>query len=88
MRLYVGRMSFDPHEGVGYAYLAVAGHIEARVGSGELAPGSQLPPERELAEEYGVAYATVRRAMQVLRERGVVVTLHGRGTFVSPPSTG
>jgi DNA-binding GntR family transcriptional regulator len=46
-------------------------------------PG-QPPPrsERDLAEYYGVAYATVRRAMQVLRERGLIETIHGRGTYV------
>ena len=37
-----------------------------------------------LAEEYGVAYQTVRHAMQVLRERGLIITRQGRGTFVAP----
>ncbi|TGN85553.1 GntR family transcriptional regulator, partial [Streptomyces griseoluteus] len=36
-------------------------------------------------QEYGVAYLTVRRAAQVLRERGLIVTVHGRGTFVADP---
>jgi len=44
----------------------------------------KLPGERELAEQYGVAYTTVRRAMEVLRDRGVIITRQGRGTFVSP----
>ena len=35
------------------------------------------------ADEYGVAYVTVRQAMQVLREQGLIVTIHGRGTFVA-----
>jgi DNA-binding GntR family transcriptional regulator len=30
-----------------------------------------------------VAYTTVRHAMKILRERGVIVTIHGRGTFVA-----
>jgi GntR family transcriptional regulator len=48
-----------------------------------LAPGARLRAERELAEHYEVAYGTVRRAMEVLRERRLIETIHGRGTFVT-----
>jgi len=64
-------------------YRRVADDIAARIASGELKPGTRLRPERELAEHYGVAYHTVRRAMKVLRERGLIVSIHGRGTFVA-----
>ena len=64
-------------------YEQVAEHIAARIEARELPPGSKLPPERDLADEYGVAYNTVRRAMDVLRERGLIVTMHGRGTYVA-----
>ena len=46
-------------------------------------PALRLRAERELAEHYEVAYGTVRRAMAVLRERGLIETIHGRGTFVT-----
>nr|WP_234436181.1 GntR family transcriptional regulator [Streptomyces sp. NRRL S-813] len=59
--------------------------IEARIRAGALQPGARLPAERDLAQEYGVAYLTVRRAAQVLRERGLILTVHGRGTFVANP---
>ena len=36
---------------------------------------------RDLADEWGVAYQTVRRAMRELRERGLVVSRVGKGTF-------
>jgi GntR family transcriptional regulator len=65
----------------------VADDIATRIASGELKPGSRLRAERELAEHYGVAYGTVRRAMEVLRERGLITTIHGRGTFVSAPES-
>ena len=42
-----------------------------------------MPPERELAHDTGVAYDTVRRAAVLLRERGLIVTVHGRGTYVA-----
>jgi DNA-binding GntR family transcriptional regulator len=64
-------------------YVQVADHLAGRIQRGELAPGSRLPPERELAAFYGVAYDTVRRATSLLRERGLIVTVHGRGTFVA-----
>jgi DNA-binding GntR family transcriptional regulator len=49
------------------------------------APGRlrKLPAERSLAEEYGVSCITVRHAMAFLRERGLIVSIHGRGTFVA-----
>jgi DNA-binding GntR family transcriptional regulator len=42
-----------------------------------------LPGERALAEEFGVALGTVRRAVQELRERGAVVTLPSKGTYIA-----
>jgi DNA-binding GntR family transcriptional regulator len=64
-------------------YVRVADWIEARIKSGELKSGSRLPPERELAQETGVAYDTIRRAAVLLRERGLIITVHGRGTYVA-----
>jgi GntR family transcriptional regulator len=65
-------------------YMRVADDITARIRSGELSPGTRLRSERELAEHYGVSYGSVRSAMKVLRDRGLIITRHGRGTFVSP----
>ena len=69
-------------------YIRVADDIAARIASGELAPGTRLRAERELATHYEVSYGTVRRAMERLREQGLIITIHGRGTFVrhSPPN--
>jgi GntR family transcriptional regulator len=64
-------------------YVQVAEHIEARIEAGELAAGQRMRPERDLAAEYGVAYNTVRKSMELLRERGLIVTMHGRGTYVA-----
>jgi GntR family transcriptional regulator len=65
------------------AYAQVADHIAARIEAGELERGTRLPPERELAAEYGVAYNTLRQAMGVLRNRGLVITLRGHGNYVA-----
>jgi GntR family transcriptional regulator len=63
-------------------YRRIADALAARIESGEFAAGSRLPPEQALAEDFGVAYGTVRRAMDVLRERGLIMTVWGKGTFV------
>ena len=65
------------------AYVQVADHMAARIEAGEFPPETRLPPERELADEYGVAYNTLRRSMDVLRERGLVITLRGHGNYVA-----
>ena len=64
-----------------HAYVQVANDVARRIKAGEIT--RKLPAERALADEYGVAYVTVRHAMQVLREQGLIVTIHGRGTFVA-----
>jgi GntR family transcriptional regulator len=66
-------------------YMHVANDIAARIKTGELAPGTRLRSELDLAERYGVAYQTIRHAMKVLRERGLIVSIQGRGTFVQDP---
>jgi DNA-binding GntR family transcriptional regulator len=65
------------------AYVQVADHITARIEAGEFPPETRLPPERDLADEYKVAYNTLRRSMDVLRDRGLVITLRGHGNYVT-----
>jgi DNA-binding GntR family transcriptional regulator len=72
----------DPGE-LTHVYIQVADHIAGLIASGALAPGAKLPAERDIAENYGVAYETVRRATSVLRKRGLIVTMVGRGTYVT-----
>lgn len=75
---------WDPGaDGPAYVYMRVADHLAARIASGELPADARLPGERDLAAEYGVALGTARRAVEELRDRGLVVTLPGKGTFVT-----
>lgn len=48
--------------------------------------GARLPAERDLAEQYGVAVNTIRRAVRDLRDQGLVITVPIKGTFVRPES--
>lgn len=68
--------------GPDFTYIQVANDIATRIEAGEIT--QKLPAERDLAEEYGVAYQTVRHSMAVLRDRGLIITRQGRGTFVDP----
>jgi GntR family transcriptional regulator len=72
----------------GPKYERVADAIEADIKSGELPPGMRLQPERVLMAEFGVSYGTVRHAVKVLRERGLVRTRHGEGNYVKARPAG
>lgn len=65
----------------------VADDLLEMIGSGELQPGDALPSDPELAEIYGVARSTTRRAVAELRKDGRLVVIHGRGTFVPRKQT-
>jgi DNA-binding GntR family transcriptional regulator len=78
---------FDPEAaGPEYIYRRVADHLAARIAAGEFPPDSMLPGERALAEAYGVALGTIRRAIEELTGRGLVVVLPAKGTFVKRPA--
>lgn len=66
-------------------YEQLADWIAGEIESGRLAPGAKFADSRDLAEQWQVAYQTVRRTMQELRERGLVVSRVGKGTFVAAP---
>ncbi|MFF3501989.1 GntR family transcriptional regulator [Streptomyces sp. NPDC003247] len=71
-------------------YVQLADVIAEKIASGQLAPDRPIPSENHLADEYGVARLTARRAAQELRERGLIVTVRGKGSFVveQPPGEG
>ncbi len=64
-------------------YEQIVEQIEDSILRGALGPGEQLPPERELAEQFGVSRTAVREALKTLREKGLVEAYTGRGTFVT-----
>ena len=62
----------------------VTERIASAISMGMLSVGERLPPEAELASQFGIAVATLRKALAQLRDRGIVETRRGRngGTFV------
>jgi len=63
-------------------YGALAAALRHRIVAGEWPPGTPLPAETSLAAEHGVALGTLRRALELLAEQGMIERRHGKGTFV------
>jgi GntR family transcriptional regulator len=65
----------------------IAGDLRQKIKAGHYTAGSVLPPEPELAAEYGASRSLVNRAMQVLSAEGLIRPQRGRGTLVTwiPP---
>lgn len=63
-------------------YLQIAGRIRDEIVRGDLAPGAEVPSERELAASWGVARPTAARALEWLRNQGFVESRRGAGTYV------
>jgi len=61
----------------------IAGHLRREIIAGNLAAKERLPPERVLANEYGVARGTVREALNRLADEGMVEIRAGSGSYVT-----
>jgi len=67
-------------------YQEIADRLRDQIGSGALAPGDRLPSEPELIAEHQASRNTVRLAIALLTNQGLVVTRQGLGTFVLEPA--
>lgn len=66
-----------------YVYVELANHVTQMIESGALRPGVRLPNESELARRTGVALQTVRRTIRLLQQRGLVVVMRGKGSYIA-----
>ncbi|MFG3090697.1 GntR family transcriptional regulator [Streptomyces antibioticus] len=73
------------HAGPVTPYRQLAAILKARIARGDWTEGRPIASETRLVQEYGLARSTVRRAIAVLVEEGVVWTVQGRGTYVGQP---
>ncbi len=64
-------------------YLQIMEQIRQRIALGDWPPGQELPSIRTLAVDLRVSVITVKRAYEELGAEGVIVTRHGRGSFVA-----
>ncbi|MEU3162882.1 winged helix-turn-helix domain-containing protein [Streptosporangium sp. NPDC006930] len=76
-------MTID-HDGAVPVYRQLANLLRAQIASGELPPGRAIPAESRLMQIHDLGRDSVRKAVAILREEGLVVAVQGRGTFVKP----
>lgn len=67
-------------------YQQIADRLRTQIASGALVPGERLPSEPDLATEYDASRNTVRLAIALLINQGLVVSRQGLGTFVVEPT--
>jgi len=72
------------HEGDVPVYLQLAAILRGQIERGEIAPRRPLPSINRLSQEYGIARGSAEKAVQVLRDEGLVRTVIGRGVYVVP----
>lgn len=80
--LSIDRDSYEP------AYAQLVRILLSQIAAGEFRSGDRLPSEAQLCQRYGVSPMTVRRAVNILTDQGVVIAEQGRGTFVKPLELG
>jgi DNA-binding GntR family transcriptional regulator len=68
------------HESPEPLYRQVAAHLRQRIASGELR--SRMPSLKTITQDYGVSHVTAEKAMNLLRDEGLIVVVVGRGAFV------
>ena len=66
-------------------YVQIAEQLMQRMEAGDLKPGQRLPTEPELMGSHGVSRSTVRAALAILEDKGILSRRSGKGTFVSQP---
>jgi len=60
-------------------------HLLGQIQAGVLKPGDRIPSEKELGEQFRVSRTTVRQATNDLINEGLLIRVHGKGTFVAQP---
>jgi GntR family transcriptional regulator len=69
-------------------YLRIAERLTRDIVAGRLRPGDRLPPERRMAADLGVTVTTLRKALAVLTERGLLDRRQGSGNTITAGDTG
>ncbi|MBT2487873.1 GntR family transcriptional regulator [Streptomyces sp. ISL-96] len=69
------------------AYEQIADKLREAIRAGQLAPGARLPAETDLVTHHRRSLPTVREALRLLQDEGLIEKQHGRGNFVRRPRT-
>ena len=63
-------------------YLQLSEFLIREISAGRMANGDKLPPEREMAAQHGTTVTTLRKALAILQEKGLLERIHGSGNYV------
>ena len=77
MKLIINHSSMQP------IYEQIVSQVKAKIMNGELKEETMLPSVRALAKELKVSALTVKKAYDALDKEGFIVTVHGKGSFVT-----
>ena len=72
-------------QNMGLRYLRVADSLRKKVLDGVYKPGDRLPRQHDMARDYGVAFSTLKHALDILGREGYVVRKVGQGTYAALP---
>lgn len=76
------RVQID-HDSARFPFEQLADALRQGIRSGQYAPGRKLPTISEITSETGLSPMTIRRAVKVLVDEGLIQVVPGRGTFVA-----
>lgn len=82
MHIIINHSSMDP------IYEQIVAQIKGEIISGNLSAGEALPSVRALSRELKISALTVKKAYDYLEEEGLVVTVHGKGSFIAETNHG
>ena len=77
MNIIINNSSMQP------IYEQIVEQMKAKILKGVLAPDTMLPSVRTLSKDLRISALTVKKAYDALEQEGFVVTVHGKGSFVS-----
>jgi len=77
MKIIINHSSMQP------IYEQISGQIKEKIMHGDMKEGEILPSVRTLAKELRVSALTVKKSYDALEQEGFIVTVHGKGSFVS-----
>jgi GntR family transcriptional regulator len=75
-----------PPRGRKLVWVQLADTLAARIEDGTYPPEARIPAELDIVAEFGASRESVRRAVAELRQRGLIETVKGKGSYVLPES--
>ncbi len=76
-------INMEKHDSTKRTYESIIDSIKSDIIKGKLSSGDRLPPERDLAKQFGVSRTSIREALRTLEILGVIESIQGSGNFIA-----